>query len=84
MKYKLKDVCAKEVSFKIVDGKLKNVEFKRGCPGNLKALSLLLEGMGVDEVISKLKGISCGGKPTSCTDQFAKALEKTREKGKKK
>lgn len=82
MKHKLKGVCAKEVKFRLVDGKLKGVEFFRGCTGNLKALAVLLEGMDVDEVISKLKGISCGDKATSCSDQLAKVLKKIKKTSK--
>lgn len=79
MKHKLKGVCAREVKFRLVDGKLKGVEFFKGCAGNLKALAVLLEGMDVDEVIAKLKGISCGTNPTSCSDQLAKVLKKIKK-----
>lgn len=76
MKHKLKDVCAKEVKFSVVAGKLKGVEFFKGCPGNLKAMALLLEGMKVADAVKKLKGITCGDRPTSCSDQLARVLEK--------
>ncbi|HAT71920.1 MAG TPA: TIGR03905 family protein [Elusimicrobia bacterium] len=82
MKYKLEDVCATEVEFDVVDGKLKNVSFSNGCSGNLKALSVLLEGMPAAEAVSKLKGIKCGENATSCSDQLAKVLENIREAGK--
>ena len=75
MKYKLSDVCATEVEFDVVAGKLKNLAFYNGCPGNLRALSLLLDDMRIEEIISKLKGITCGERPTSCADQLAKILE---------
>ena len=32
-------------------------------------------GMKVEDVISRLKGIDCGGRGTSCPDQLATALE---------
>ena len=80
MKFKLKGVCSKEVKFTVAGGKVKNVEFVSGCSGNLKALGVLLEGMKVEDVISKLKGITCGERPTSCSDQLAKALEKVKKK----
>jgi len=35
--------------------------------------------MEVDEVISRLEGIHCGMKPTSCPDQLATALKKAKE-----
>ncbi|OIO04262.1 MAG: TIGR03905 family protein [Elusimicrobia bacterium CG_4_10_14_0_2_um_filter_56_8] len=82
MKYKLKDVCATEVEFDVVDGRLKNVSFSNGCSGNLKALSVLLEGASVEETVSKLKGITCGENSTSCSDQLAKVLEKIAKPGK--
>lgn len=76
MKHKLEGVCSKSVTFKVVGGKLKGVEFYKGCPGNLKALALLLEGMPVKAAAAKLKGIKCGERPTSCSDQLARVLEK--------
>ena len=41
--------------------------------GNLKAISSLVEGLTVEEVEEKLKGITCGFKSTSCGDQLAQA-----------
>ena len=79
MKYKLAGVCSKEVKFTVEDGRVKNVEFVSGCDGNLKAMAVLLEGMKVEDVIAKLKGIKCGQKATSCSDQLAKALEKEKK-----
>jgi len=67
--------CAREINFDLNDGIVKNVKFIGGCPGNLQAISSLLEGMSADEVIKKLKGITCGEKTTSCTDQLAIALQ---------
>ena len=67
--------CAKQISFDIENGHLKSVVFHGGCPGNLKAIGTLLEGMPVEQVIEKLKGITCGQRSTSCTDQLACALE---------
>jgi uncharacterized protein (TIGR03905 family) len=75
MKRKLSGVCAREVSFRVRGGRLTGVSFSSGCPGNLKALSLLLEGMPVKDAVLKLKGITCGSRPTSCSDQLARALE---------
>ncbi len=76
MKYehKLKGVCSRSVSFEINDGKVSNVKFVGGCNGNLKAIGTLVEGMEVDEVISRLEGIRCGFKSTSCPDQLSKKL----------
>ena len=57
------------------DNRVSKVKFIGGCDGNAKGVSSLVEGMPVNEVIRRLKGISCGFKKTSCPDQLAKALE---------
>lgn len=74
--YNTTGVCAKEIKFDILDGIVKNVKFNGGCPGNLQAISVLVEGMPAEEVIKKLKGITCGNKTTSCTDQLVNAILK--------
>ncbi len=73
--YKTSGTCSQRIFFEIEDGTLKNVSYLGGCNGNLKGVSSLVEGMKVEEVISRLEGITCGGKPTSCPDQLAKALK---------
>lgn len=75
MKYITKGTCSREINFEVVDGKLHNVSYIGGCNGNLKGVSALVEGMDVREAVSKLKGIKCGFKQTSCPDQLATALE---------
>lgn len=75
-KYLTTGVCSSEIVFDIVNNKVSNVSFTGGCNGNLKGLSILIEGMDVKEAIKKLKGITCGGKATSCPDQLATALQK--------
>lgn len=72
--YNTEGVCAKEIDFDLNNGIVSNVRFKGGCPGNLQAISSLIEGMSAEEVIKKVKGITCGNKTTSCTDQLANAL----------
>ena len=72
--YKTKGTCSREINFEVENGKVKNVQFIGGCNGNLKGIGALVEGMGVDEVISRVEGIKCGMKATSCPDQLAKAL----------
>ena len=73
--YKTKGTCSQRIFFEIEEGKLKNVEFLGGCNGNLKGICALVEGMDVEEVISRVQGIHCGLKPTSCPDQLATALK---------
>ena len=75
MVYKTKGTCSSHISFELIDGKLHNVVFTGGCNGNLQGISKLVEGMEIDEVISRLEGIHCGHKPTSCPDQLANALK---------
>ena len=75
MKYRPKGVCSQEINFDIEDNKVKNVSFTGGCSGNLQGISRLVEGMDVTEVISRIEGIHCGFKSTSCPDQLAKALK---------
>ncbi|MBQ7668474.1 MAG: TIGR03905 family TSCPD domain-containing protein [Clostridia bacterium] len=72
--YKTFGTCSHEITFEINDGILSNVHFVGGCNGNLQGIGKLVEGMKVEEVIEKLKGINCNGKGTSCPDQLARAL----------
>jgi uncharacterized protein (TIGR03905 family) len=76
--YKTKGTCSTSIRFDVRDGKVYAVSFDNGCDGNLKALSIMAEGMEADELIRKLRGIQCGKRPTSCGDQFAQALEQYR------
>lgn len=61
---------------------IQEVEFLGGCQGNLTGISTLVKGMKVDDVISKLSGIQCGYKGTSCPDQLARALKAYKEEQK--
>lgn len=73
--YKTSGTCSQRILFDIEDGKVKNVQFIGGCNGNLKGISALVEGMDVNDIIARLEGTTCGGKPTSCPDQLARALK---------
>lgn len=73
--YKTKGTCSQKIFFDIIDGKLRNVQFLGGCNGNLQGISALVEGMDAEEAISRIEGIHCGMKPTSCPDQLAKAVK---------
>ena len=72
-------VCARELTFEVEDGKIKNVVFYGGCNGNLKGIAALVEGMPLEEVRDKLQGIRCGHKATSCPDQLAVAVNQILE-----
>ena len=73
--YKTRGTCSREIKFEVNDGIVSKVSFVSGCNGNLQGIGQLVEGMKVEDVISRLKGINCNGKGTSCPDQLARALE---------
>ena len=77
--YQPKGVCSRQLKFAIQDNKLHDVEFTGGCHGNLQGIGRLVEGMDIDEVISRVEGITCGNKSTSCPDQLAKTLQEAKE-----
>ncbi|MDR1301480.1 MAG: TIGR03905 family TSCPD domain-containing protein [Treponema sp.] len=68
--------CSTKIRFNIRDNKVHDLVFENGCNGNLKAISILVEGMETGELIKRLKGIQCNGRPTSCGDQLATAVSK--------
>ena len=80
MQYRPKGVCSQSIDFDIEDNKVKNVSFVGGCSGNPQGVASLVEGMDAEEVISRLKGIKCGFKNTSCPDQLSTALEEVLNK----
>ena len=67
-------VCSVKIQFDVEDGIVRNVKFVGGCSGNTQGVARLAEGMPIDEIIARLKGIRCGMRPTSCPDQLARAL----------
>ena len=73
--YKTKGVCSREIEITVEDNVVTAVKYIGGCSGNTQGVASLAVGMTVDEIISRLKGIKCGFKPTSCPDQLATALE---------
>ena len=74
--YKTHGTCSRRIDFDLDDDNtVHNVRFTGGCNGNLKGVAALSEGMPAEELISRLKGVRCGFKTTSCPDQFAAALE---------
>ena len=77
IEYTPRGVCSRFFSIKVEDGVIQSLDVSNGCDGNLQGLSRLVAGMRVEDVIARLEGISCGGKPTSCPDQLAKALKQS-------
>ena len=76
MRYVTSGTCSQAIDIEVKDGIIESVQFIGGCNGNTKGISALVKGMPVEEAIRRLKGITCGIKPTSCPDQLARALEK--------
>ena len=77
--YKTRGTCSREISFDLDGNTVKNVKFVFGCMGNTQGVARLVEGMDIDEAISRLKGIDCNGRGTSCPDQLAQALIAAKE-----
>ena len=75
MGYQPKSGCSRQIQFDSRDNKVRNVDLKVGGHGKLEGISRLFEGMDVDEAISRIDGIKCGFKSTSCPDQLAQALK---------
>ena len=78
--YKTKGTCSQMIFFEVEDGKVHNVSYLGGCNGNLQGIGKLVEGMEIDEVISRVECIHCGSKPTSCPDHLSTALKQAKEK----
>lgn len=77
--YKPQGVCCQLMQIAVNNGVVEDVQFMGGCHGNLQGIGKLVKGMPLDEVITKLEGIKCGGKQTSCPDQLTQALVKYKE-----
>lgn len=72
--YKTQGTCSVMINVELDGDTIKSVEFVGGCPGNVVGLAKLVEGRKAEEIISRVEGVTCGRKPTSCPDQLAKAL----------
>lgn len=75
MVYQPQGVCSKAIDVEVDGDIIKSVKFTGGCNGNLQGISSLVAGMRIEDAISKLRGIKCGFKNTSCPDQLACALQ---------
>lgn len=73
--YVTKGVCSRKIFLELDGNKIVSAKFDGGCDGNTKGVSAMVQGLTAEEVISKLKGIQCGQKGTSCPDQLAIALQ---------
>ena len=79
MIYKTSGTCSSAIDLEVEGDIIKSVSFTGGCNGNLQGISRLVEGMKVEDAISRLKGIRCGFKNTSCPDQLATALQQYKD-----
>lgn len=80
--YTPKGVCSRRMTVELKDGVIRDVRIEGGCNGNLQGISRLVTGMKAEDAIARMRGIQCGGKPTSCPDQLAAALTQALEKEK--
>ncbi|MCQ2516643.1 MAG: TIGR03905 family TSCPD domain-containing protein [Saccharofermentans sp.] len=68
-------VCSRRIKIEVNDGVIDNVQFTGGCNGNTQGVAALVKGMTVEDAISRMEGIDCNGRGTSCPDQLAQALK---------
>ena len=80
IQYQPQGVCSRLIQLEIENDKIVAAQFIGGCNGNTKGICSLIIGMNVDDVIQRLSGITCGGKPTSCPDQLARCLMEYKRK----
>ena len=74
--FRTQGVCSREMRVELDEQNIiQNLEVIGGCNGNLQGIASLVRGMSAQEAIQRLKGIQCGGRPTSCPDQLAQGLE---------
>lgn len=77
--YRTRGVCSRQIDIDVEDGIVREVHFVGGCNGNTQGVAALAKGRTIDELISLLEGIDCGGRGTSCPDQLAQALKKIKQ-----
>ena len=73
--FRPKGVCSQLFEISVEDDRIVSFSAVGGCNGNLQGIGRLIAGMPVDEVISRLEGVRCGFKNTSCPDQLVRALK---------
>ena len=79
IEYRTKGTCSRAIVLDIEDGVITDCAFIGGCAGNTAGIASLVKGMRTEDVVSKLKGVKCGFKSTSCPDQLARAIEEALE-----
>ena len=79
IEFKTQGTCSTMIILDVEDSIVLDCQFIRGCHGNTQGVAALVKGMKVEDAISRLSGIKCGFKGTSCPDQLAKAIKKALE-----
>lgn len=79
--YQTFGTCSKLIHVELDDNNVITAcQFFGGCNGNLQGISSLIIGQKAEDVIGRVRGISCNGRPTSCPDQLSRALEQAMSK----
>ena len=80
--YETRGVCSRAIDINLDEatGIIRNVQFTGGCDGNLKAISKLVAGQNVDDIVAMMEGHTCGRRSTSCVDQMTKAIREAQAK----
>ncbi len=68
-------VCSRQIDIELEGDVVRSVRYTGGCHGNLQGIGALIQGMNKADIISRLEGINCNGRGTSCPDQLSKALK---------
>ena len=75
IQYRTQGVCSRAIELELDDNNIiTEVRFAGGCSGNTQGVAALVRGMRAEEAVSRLEGIRCGFRPTSCPDQLAQAI----------
>lgn len=74
--YKTTGTCCQYIEVGLnQEGCVSECTFYGGCSGNTQGIARMVIGLTPEEIKSRLNGIRCGSKSTSCPDQLCRALE---------
>lgn len=74
--YTPQGVCSRGITVTVDERNIiTDIHIEGGCEGNHGGLIALCLGQEASVVATKLEGITCGKRKTSCPDQLAKALK---------
>ena len=76
--YTTQGTCSQAIIVTVEEGTICEVSFVGGCHGNTQGIAALVKGMPIEEAITRLEGIDCRSRGTSCPDQLAKALRQAK------